>query len=430
MCAMSAADADAPQRLKDAEWLAWPETRAVLAAVAADGHEVRAVGGAVRDTLLHRPVHEVDMATDAEPETVMELARRAGLKAVPTGLDHGTVTLVANGRPFEVTTLRADVETYGRRAKVDFTADWAADASRRDFTINALYADADGTLFDPLGGAKDITAHRIRFIGDPEQRIREDYLRILRFFRLAAELEAPELDREGLEACTREHGGLSGLSAERVHTEMRRLLVAPAAMKSLMAMFDHGLLVAVLGSVCRLPRLERLIGIENALDRKGDAMLRLAALAVEVEEDADRLSERLRLSNSERAGLVSGALYRRVTGAMTERDAKAVLYEAGVDAYRNRVLLAWAESGAGADDKAMRDLVTLPERWTAPVFPLGGADITVLGVPAGQRLGAILKGVERHWIAGGFVEDRAALLEEAERRAASGGGAGEEDRER
>ena len=275
----------------------WPETRAIFSALGVEGHVVRAVGGAVRNTLLHRPVHEVDLATDADPKTVMRLAGEAGLKAVPTGLDHGTVTLVVNGKPFEVTTLRADVETYGRRAKVDFTDDWRADASRRDFTINALYADGDGTLFDPLGGAKDIAEHRIRFIGEPDERIREDYLRILRFFRLAAELETPEFDKEGLTACTRERAGLSGLSAERVHTEMRRLLIAPAAMKSLTAMFDHGLLVAVLGSVCRLPRLERLIGVENALGWKGDAMLRLAALCVEVGEDSERLSTRLKLSN-------------------------------------------------------------------------------------------------------------------------------------
>ena len=205
------------------------------------------------------------------------------------------------------------------------------------------------------------------------------------------------------------------------------MLVAPAAMKSLTAMFDHGLLVAVLGSVCRLPRLERLIGVENALGWKGDAMLRLAALCVEVAEDAERLSARLKLSKRESADLVSAASYRAADAALRERDAKAMLYEAGADAYRNRVLLAWADSGAGPDGKTMRDLATLPERWTAPDFPIRGADISALGIPAGPRLGVILKAVEHYWVKSSFTKDRAALLEVAKQRAASDTEQGDED---
>ena len=185
---MTARQTDMLERLKHAEWLGWPQTRAVFGALTADGHTVRAVGGAVRNVLMGRAVDDVDLAIDAEPETVMELAAKAGLKPVPTGLDHGTVTVIAGHRPFEVTTLRADVETYGRHAKVAFTGDWEGDARRRDFTINALYVNPDGTLFDPLGGLDDVLAHRVRFIGDPSKRIREDYLRILRFFRFVSDV--------------------------------------------------------------------------------------------------------------------------------------------------------------------------------------------------------------------------------------------------
>ncbi len=425
---MSAADTDQLPDLRHADWLSWPGTKAVFAALMVEGHCARAVGGAVRNTLLRRAVREVDIATDADPDTVMQLAARAGLKVIPTGLDHGTVTVIAKGQPFEVTTLRTDLETYGRRAKVGFTADWVADAQRRDFTINALYADADGTLFDPLGGVADIALHRVRFIGDPARRIREDYLRILRFFRFAAELEAPEIDSDGLDACVRGHGGLSALSPERVHAELRRLLVAPAAMKALMALFDYGLLVMVLGSVCRLPRLERLIALDGAFGQEADAMLRLAALAVEVEEDAERLSKRFRLSNAESVSLVAAARYREICRTMSETGAKAQLYHAGVDGFRTGVMLAWAESGAGADDGKWRALFNLPDRWTAPVFPVGGADIAALGISQGPRVGAILKAVERRWIESGFGDDRAALLEAAKRQAASIGDGPEKER--
>ena len=297
----------APPSLKDAPWLKRPETARVFAALAAPGVETRAVGGAVRDSLLGLPVKEVDLATTALPQQVMALAVKAGLKAVPTGIEHGTVTVIADGVPFEVTTLRRDVETFGRHATVAFTDDWQEDARRRDFTLNALYAASDGTLFDPLGGYDDVLAGRVRFIGDAEARIKEDYLRILRFFRFNAYYGKGPFDRQGLRACVTLRGGMAQLSAERVAGEVRRILVAPQAMRAVEALFDYGLLAAILGGVPRLGRFGRLVAIEEALRREPDAMTRLAALAVFVSEDAGRLAARLHLSNAEQAVLALGA---------------------------------------------------------------------------------------------------------------------------
>src|SRR6478736_4340296 len=265
--------------LAGAEWLTRPGMRAVFTALGPDGVETRVVGGAVRDTLLGLPVTQaVDLATTAEPEKVIALAERAGLKTVPTGIDHGTVTVIADGAPFEVTTLRRDVETYGRRAKIAYTTSWEEDAKRRDFTLNALYADRDGKVFDPLGGYGDLQAGRVRFIGDAEARIREDYLRILRFFRFNAYYGKGGLDVEGLRAAVRLREGLGQLSAERIGGELKRILVAPGATRAVEALFDYGLLTSLLGGVPRLARLARLVSIETALWLPPDAALRLAAL--------------------------------------------------------------------------------------------------------------------------------------------------------
>jgi poly(A) polymerase len=404
---------EAPNISDRAPWLEAAETQAVFKALGAQGHIARAVGGSVRNTLLGRPVGDVDLASDAEPETVMELAKAAGLKAVATGLDHGTVTVISGHRPFEVTTLRTDVETFGRHANVSFTDDWEADARRRDFTINALYADADGTLYDPLDGLTDIEAHRVRFIGDPDARIAEDYLRILRFFRFVAELDSPELDRDGLAACVRQHGGLDQLSAERVHSELARLLVADAALRALAAMYDHGLLVALLGSVCHLPRLERLIAIEEQVGGERNAMARLAALALMTGEDAERLTARFKLSGAERSMLVNAGKYREIDAGLDESDARRQLYRLGGDAWRHAVLQAWASDGALPQSQTWRALFDLPDRWEIPEFPLQGADILALGLEAGPRVGEVLKTLETQWMDDDFRKDRDDLLEMA-----------------
>lgn len=401
----------APPSLKDAEWLKRPESRHVFAALSGNGVETRAVGGAVRNTLLGEPVKEIDLATTARPEQVIALAKKAGLKPVPTGIEHGTVTVIADGVPFEVTTLRSDVETFGRHATVAFTKDWEEDARRRDFTLNALYADSDGTVFDPLDGYADLLEGRVRFIGDAEARIKEDYLRILRFFRFNAYYGKGPFDEAGLKAAVKLHAGLERLSAERVSAEMRSLLVAPQAMRAVAALLDYGQLVGLLGGVPRLARFERLVAIEEALGVEPEAMPRLAALGVFVQEDASRLAARLRLSNAERAVLELGAA--EPSELPDGNAAKRALYRLGSSDFARHVLLAWADSGAGPEDKAWRAALALPERWKAPAFPLRGADIMALGGLRGPEVGEMLRRLEAEWIAGGFSASREDLLARA-----------------
>ncbi|HEY1244902.1 MAG TPA: CCA tRNA nucleotidyltransferase [Hyphomicrobiaceae bacterium] len=408
---MSQAPAALPPRLTGAGWLDRPETQAVFAALATSGFTARAVGGAVRNALAGRPVSDVDIATDARPEEVMRAAEAAGLKAVPTGLVHGTVTVVAGGHPCEITTLRRDVETHGRHATVAFTDDWAEDARRRDFTLNALYCSADGTVFDPLGGYPDLAARRVRFIGDAAERIREDYLRILRFFRLTAEFAEGPADAGGLAACVRERAGLSILSAERVRVEFLRLLAAQRGPEIAALMQDYGLLPAVLGAAPRPVLLARLAAVEAALGVAPDPVLRLAALAVEVPEDAERLRGRLRLSNEQAAKLARGVPWREadIGPASPEAAARAWSYRHGPAAYRERVLLAWTRTGDPPDSDAWRYRLALPERWPPPRFPLKGADALALGMSAGPRVGEILRTVEDWWVAGDFAADESAL---------------------
>jgi poly(A) polymerase len=408
---MSQAPATLPPWLTGAGWLGRSETQAVFSALAARGSAARAVGGAVRNALAGRPVSDVDIATDARPEEVMRAAEAAGLKAVPTGLAHGTVTVVAGGYPYEVTTLRRDVETHGRHATVAFTDDWSEDARRRDFTLNALYCNADGTVFDPLGGYPDLAARRVRFIGDAGERIREDYLRILRFFRLTAEFAEGPADAEGLGASVRERAGLSTLSAERVRMEFLRLLAAPRGPEIAALMQDYGLLPAVLGAAPRPVLLARLAAIEAALGVAPDPVLRLAALAVEIPEDAERLRGRLRLSNEQATKLARGAMWREadIGPASPEARARAWLYRYGAAAYRERVLLAWTRSGDPPDSAAWCHRLVLPQRWPPPRFPLKGADALALGVSSGPRVGEILRAVEDWWIAEDFAADESAL---------------------
>jgi poly(A) polymerase len=403
----------APPSLHDAAWLKRPETARVFAALSGDGVETRAVGGAVRDALLGLPVTDVDLATTAVPDKVMALARTADLKAIPTGIAHGTVTVVANGVSFEVTTLRRDVETFGRHATVTFTQDWAEDAQRRDFTLNALYAGSDGTLYDPLGGYEDLIAGRVRFIGNAEDRIAEDYLRILRFFRFNAYYGKGPLDAAGTSACVKLRAGLAQLSAERVAAELKRLLRAPRAFAAIEALFDYGLLSDILGSAPRLDRLAHLVAIETGLEREPSAVLRLAALAIFVAEDAPRLAARFKLSNAEQALLSLGEDERFERGLPEESAAKRLLYRLGPDDFSSDVLLAWAGRGARADDADWRRALSLPERWEIPVFPVRGPDVTALGDFKGPEIGEMLRTLEQQWIDGGFAEDRDQLLARA-----------------
>jgi poly(A) polymerase len=395
--------------LDDAPWFKSGPAARLLALLNGHGEEARVVGGAVRNALMKIPIGDVDIATTALPAEVIRRAKAAGIKSVPTGLEHGTVTLVVDGQPFEVTTLREDVETFGRRAKVAFGRDWARDAERRDFTINGLSLDADGIVHDHVGGLDDIAARRVRFIGDPGLRIAEDYLRILRFFRIHAAFGAGEPDRAAYLACIGARAGLATLSAERVRSEMLKLMIAAGAAGAVTAMAEAGLLLPIFGGVAYTGPLAAMITAERALGLEPNAIRRLGALAVAVTEDARRLTQRLRLTNHETKVLDSmGHRWWRLAG-MDEATARRRLYRLGADRYRDRLLLAWARLGDGRDSAHWRELATLPERWSAPKFPLKAADFTARGIAEGRALGHVLGLAEDAWLAADFPLDQAAL---------------------
>jgi len=399
-----------PPNLAGADWLAAPAVRRVFAVLSGEGAEARVVGGAVRNALMGLPVTDIDFGTTATPDAVAARAAAAGIKVVPTGIEHGTLTLVVHGRPFEVTTLRRDIETDGRRALVRFGSDWDADARRRDFAVNALSVDADGKVHDPIGGYDDIIAGRIRFIGDPGRRIAEDRLRILRFFRFHAEYGKGDIDAGGLAAVMRARNGLRDLSAERVGQEMRRLVVAPRAVETVTLMQEAGILPIVFAGIGYLGPFQRLARFEAAVAVPASAPLRLAALACRVEEDLARITGRLRLANAERDRIGAAlAAARSLTPPPDARGARRALYGHGAGAYRDGVALAFAWSEAATDDPLWRELARLPDRWTAPQFPLGGRDVVGGGRAPGPAVGALLAAVEAWWIEQDFAPDGAAL---------------------
>jgi poly(A) polymerase len=394
--------------LAEAPWLTSGPAGRVLDLLNGDGEEARVVGGAVRNALLGIPLGDIDIATTAVPDEVIRRAQAAGIKSVPTGIEHGTVTLVIDKRGFEVTTLREDTETFGRRAKVAFGRDWVRDAERRDFTINGLSVDADGVVHDHVGGLSDIAARRVRFIGDAGERIEEDYLRILRFFRFHAAYGAGEPDRAGYLACIAGRGGLPALSAERVRMEMLKLMVADGAVAAVVAMVDGGLLSAIFGGVAYTGPFAAMMALERLLGFAPDPIRRLGALGVAVTEDAKRIAQKLRLTNVEAKTLDSiGHRWWRLAG-MDEATARRRLYRLGEDAYRNRLLLAWARAG-GADTRDWRQSATLPQRWSAPKFPLKAADFISRGIAEGPALGHVLTLAEDAWLAADFPLDDAAL---------------------
>ncbi|MFT4120221.1 CCA tRNA nucleotidyltransferase [Bradyrhizobium sp.] len=404
--------------LADAPWLISGGTARVLSLLNANGEEARVVGGAVRNALLDLPQGDIDIATTALPEEVVRRARSAGIKSVPTGIEHGTITLVIDGAPYEVTTLREDTETFGRKAKVAFGRDWVRDAERRDFTMNGLSVDAQGVVYDYVGGLADAAARRVRFIGDPDRRIAEDYLRILRFFRIHAAFGAGDPDRDGYLACIRGRAGLSGLSAERVRMEMLKLLVAAGASAAALAMADGGLLQSLTGGVVYAGPLSGMIAIERELGLPASSTRRLAALAVAVTEDARRLAARLRLSNVEAKALDSmGHRWWRFA-TRDEATARRLLYRLGAERYQDRVLLAWARGGGDVTSARWRELAELPQRWTAPKFPLKAADFIARGMAEGPALGRVLTLAEDAWLAADFPLDEGALASIADQAAA------------
>ncbi|QFR32926.1 CCA tRNA nucleotidyltransferase [Ancylobacter sp. TS-1] len=386
-----------------------PGLARVLAALDGAGEEARIVGGAVRDWLIGRGLRsDIDIATTATPDEVTRRAHAAGLKPVPTGIEHGTVTVIAQGEPYEVTTLREDAETDGRRARVVFGRSWRHDAERRDFTMNALYLTREGELVDLVGGVADARAGRVRFIGDPDVRIAEDYLRILRLFRFHAAFGRGPLDEAALAAAIRNRAGLDRLSRERVRAELLKLIVAPRAPETLATMDAAGLLAPVLGGAGDVPTFARLAGIEAGLGMAPDPVRRLGALAVRGEADALALRERLRLSNSEAARLAALAGPAPTPG-MCEKGQKAFLYRMGRETFQDRALIAFARSGAALDEEGWRALASIAADWPLPEFPLKAADFLARGLTPGPALGAALKRAEEAWIEAGFPMGEAAL---------------------
>ncbi|MFG1238510.1 CCA tRNA nucleotidyltransferase [Xanthobacter autotrophicus DSM 597] len=390
-----------------APFWATPGLAPLLAVLNGGGEEARVVGGAVRNSLLGLPVTDVDIATTAVPQEVAARASRAGLKAVPTGIEHGTVTVVSGHHGYEVTTLREDVETDGRRAVVRFGRSWEHDAERRDFTLNALYAAADGTVLDLVGGLADLEARKVRFIGSPEARIREDYLRILRLFRFHAAYGAGAVDGAAFSGAVRLRQGLLSLSHERVRAELLKLLLAPGAAATLATMSDAGLIQPLIGGIADARAFARLVEIEAQWRAQGrnvppDAIRRLAALALRVSDDADRLRGKLRLSNAEarRLALMAGP----VPEVGDDAAAQAFIYRTGADAARDRALLAAARGRGG-----MERIGRLATHWTVPRPPFSADDLMALGLKPGRALGTALRRAEVAWIDAGFPGDRARI---------------------
>lgn len=387
------------------EFLSWPAPRAVLAALPG----ARAVGGCVRDALAKRPVHDVDVAAPLPPGTVAERLRAAGLKVFETGLAHGTVTAVLGRRPVEVTSLRRDVATDGRRATVEWTTDWRADAARRDFTINAMSLSAEGDLWDYFGGREDLARGVVRFVGDPATRLAEDYLRALRFFRFHARYGRGEPDPAAVAAIRAAVPGLAQLSAERVWMELKRLLEAPDPGDALELMAETGVLGAVLPEAMdngRAPRLAALRWL-IAAGLPADPVLRLAVLVGEsAPKRIGELAARLRMSGEERDRLA-----RLLTEGETSPEpgldddsVRRLLAQRGTDAV-DALWLAEAQDGRDRAADRARAAAT-----PVPVLPLTGADVLALGVPEGPRIGALIRAVRDRWLAGGCVADRETCL--------------------
>ena len=407
-------------KLKDQTPLRQGPLARALEVLNGEGEETRLVGGAVRDLALGEAAVDFDLTTTATTDEVVRRARGAGFKVALTGVTHGTVTIVIDGRPLETTTLREDVETDGRWANVKFGRDFVTDARRRDFTINALSLTTDGVVHDYVGGLEDLGARRVRFIGDANARIREDYLRILRFFRFSARFTASALDHEGLSAAIRARGGLARLSRERVGAEFLKLLAAPRAGDIAQTMSESGFLEPILGSVGYPRRLSRLIAIEAERGTNCDALLRLAALGVAIPEDAERLHQRLRLTNAESDRLkAAAATLIGLHGSMAPpsfHGLRTLLFAAGRQVARDAVTLAEAESEAASDVTAFaaadQFLADAPE----PKLPISGADLMAHGIATGRAVGWALRAFQTRWTQAGFPKEPGTptrLLEEA-----------------
>lgn len=395
-----------------ASWLKAKETQALIAALeAARPSGSRFVGGCVRNTLMGREVDDIDVATQLTPDELTAVCAKAGFAAHPTGIEHGTVTVVVQGKPFEVTTLRRDVSTDGRRATVAFTDKWEEDAARRDFRMNALYASGEGEVFDPTGGGlDDVRTGRVIFIGDAHARIREDYLRILRFFRFNAWYARGPVDPQGLSACADLVAGLDQLSVERVWKEVKKLLAAPDPRAAWEGMTAIEARARALPEFDNETRLDALVSLEADLMLPVDATTRVAA-ALKDQGAAKAFARRLKLSNDERDRLVA-ALGEdvKITSYMSLREMRRAIYRIGNAAFRDRVMLSWASAGA-AKAQAWRALIAHAQMWKPPKLPLSGEEVMAAGVPAGPKVGEVMREVEAWWIDADFPDDKLSVIE-------------------
>ena len=417
-------------RLPHQSWQDSQGLQRVLLALEAEAGAARIVGGAVRDTLLGLPVQDVDLATRFAPQEVIRRLESAGIKAIPTGIEHGTITAVSNHQPFEITTLRRDVSTDGRRATVAFTEDWKEDAARRDFTINALYANPlTGEIFDYFGGLADLEARRVRFIGQPLERIAEDHLRILRFFRFHARFGRGAPNAESFEACVARANDLMALSRERIREEVLRLLATTDPAPTVELMVRHGVFAPVLPELTAegLAGLAGLVAVERALGDV-DALRRLAQLLPPAADLLDDIGRRLRLSNLERKRLVATA-ERRFEIPATRQQAEAAIYRLGAETFIDRMVLQLAaqvgEIGAEPTPNAEAEaaaqgadsLIHVAAHWAGlarsyapPRLPLSGNDLMELGIPKGPDIARTMGIVRERWIDAGFPQERDTVL--------------------
>lgn len=404
-------------------WMTAPETRAVFAALEAGGNEARFVGGCVRNAVFGLPVKDIDIATPEPPERVLELLEAAGIKAIPTGIDHGTVTAVVDNKHFEVTTLRIDVENHGRHATVAFTDDWLADALRRDFTINTLSSTLAGDVYDPLTGMDDLGQRWVRFVGIARDRIEEDILRLLRFFRFHATFGKASIDRDALAACRLMAPRLKELSAERVRSELFRILDAPNPAETMVLMNGERILEHVLPEAENFGRLRMMAWLETTAIKvpsvQPDTLRRLAAILPDDASGHAALSQRLRLSNkqADRLAAITRSAYAPAP-EMDERERLHTLFDLGAEGFRDLVLLHWAGEMAIEPrhrpdrTEAWLSLIEAADAWTQPEFPLKGRDALDLGLKHGPAVGEALGAVEDWWRAGGFEADRDQCLEQ------------------
>jgi len=399
----------APIPKKPQPWMTQRQTVAVLDALHSGSYPARFVGGCVRDSILGKSVKDYDIATPELPKRIIQLAERAGLRAIPTGIDHGTITVVSGGISFEITTLREDVKTFGRRAEVVFTENWEKDAARRDLTLNALYCDADGTVYDPINGLPDLEKGLIKFIGDPRARIAEDVLRVLRYFRFFAYYGKPPGDPNALSACREFSSQLGNLSVNRVWGEFSKILAAPDPTYTIALMSQWGVLEEILFSEIRLDCMDKLISFEKKFKKiNPDPIRRLVATTNLDESSAKSLSKRLNLSGFDR-----NRLLRLVTAAISpdvesgDKKNREILFQLGEKTFSDLVLLGSASSPQYDWSK----LMSLPDRLPIPPFPIAGKDIIEYGVPEGKEVGKILKTVKGWWADGGFCSDREKCLE-------------------